>query len=759
MAKGKNKGTPVAENTHQNTEEIKQQTAAATPHQAWYLPYLLFFAATFAVYFSAINNDYALDDLLAISGNKFVLKGTDGLKDIFTKDAFVGFFGERGATLISGGRYRPLSFATFAIEYELFGLKPHYSHLINVFLFALLCCGIYYFLKLIPKEKLPFESSSGNIIWSFPFMVTFLFLIHPIHTEVVANIKGRDELFGMLFSILSLIGLIKYVNTQKAGYLLLTGVAFFLGLMSKENTITFAGIIPLTFFVFFSNSLKQKSFIFGYVLVLISVVCYLILRSSFTATGVSDVSPEILNNPFVRANAEEKWATILYSFVMYFKLLLFPHPLTHDYYFNQIPYKHFSDIIVLASVLMHVGLLVLFFKELKKKSMLAYGIGFYFITFSIVSNIPFTVGIIMNERFVFISSLGFILAIVYLTKTYLAENKKMEQVAAIVVIALSVGFSYKTFSRNFAWKDNHTLFETDIQTSPNSAKINTALAADYLELADSATGESEKKELCQKSLNLINHSLEIYPENSGAYLLKGNAIFKRNQNYDSAILCFRQALYYRPNDYFDGYYNMAATFMNQKVYDSSLVYAKQAFRINDQHSSSGRILAFSYLATGNLDAAEETYKKVEQIDKVKLFDSETSKLIYFADNLKETGNTEKAYALYNAVLQTNPNSPEGNYGKGIILGKFMNQLAASIPYLEKAVALDTSKTAWKEDLAVAYGFSGQYAKTIPLLEKVIAAEPEYANAYKNIAASYSFLGNKEKANYYNELAKTKKIKD
>lgn len=759
MAKGKQKVALIKDHQQPNIIEHSPQPATEEKKQPWYLPYLIVVATTFLVYFSAINNEYALDDLLAISGNSFVMSGTDGLKDIFTKDAFVGFFGERGATLISGGRYRPLSFASFAIEYELYGLKPHYSHFINVLLFAILCCCIFYFLKQLSKEQFPFDTPERNILWTFPFIVTFLYLVHPIHTEVVANIKGRDELFGMLFAVISLITLIKYVHTQRFYYLLFTGGSFFLGLMSKENTITFAGIIPMTFFIFFSKKLKQKSFIYGYGLVLISVACYLMLRASFTATGVTDESPEILNNPFIRANLEEKWATIAYSFVMYFKLLLIPHPLTHDYYFNQIPYKHFSDIIVLFSVILHGGLLMLFIKELKKKSIIAYGIGFYFITFSIVSNIPFTVGIIMNERFVFISSLGFILAIVFAVKRYVWSNKKMEQPMALLAIAISIGFSYKTFSRNFAWKDNHTLFETDIQASPNSAKINTALAADYLELADSAKSESEKNELCQQSLNLINHALEIYPENSGAYLLKGNAIFKRNQNYDSAILCFRQALYYRPNDYFDGYYNMAATFMNQKRYDSSLAYAKQAFRVNEKHSSSCRILAFSYLATGNLTAAEETYKKVEQLDKVKLFDSEISKLIYFADNLKETGNADMAFNLYEAVLKQDPNSPEGNYGKGIILGKFKNQLGASIPYLEKAVSLDTTKTAWKEDLAVAYGFSGQYAKTIPLLEKVIAAEPEYANAYTNIAASYSFLGNKAKANYYSELAKTKKIKE
>ena len=361
----------------------------------------------------------------------------------------------------------------------------------------------------------------------------------------------------------------------------------------------------------------------------------------------------------------------------------------------------------------------------------------------------------MNERFVFMPSLGFILLVVIIWLEQINKRNMSLQTNAGIFIIVCCLFSYKTFSRNFAWKNNHILFETDVQTSSNSAKITTALAADYLELVDSTTDENEKRERCQKSLDMVNQAIDIYPENSGAYLLKGNAIFKRNQNYDSAILCFKLALYYRPKDYFDGNFNLAATYMNQKKYDSSLIYSKEAFRINSNHSASGNILAFSYLMNGQLEDAEKIFNQVAIIEKKEVFKSEISKWIYYADHLKDAGNYDKAFEFYNSILAKEPENADANYGKGIILGKVMNQLANSIPFLEKAVRLDDTKIAWKEDLAVAYGFSKQYAKTISLLESVIKAEPNYANAYQNLAASYANLGNKEKSIYYAELAKTK----
>ena len=195
--------------------------------------------------------------------------------------------------------------------------------------------------------------------------------------------------------------------------------------------------------------------------------------------------------------------------------------------------------------------------------------------------------------------------------------------------------------------------------------------------------------------------------------------------------------------------------MNQKKYDSSLIYSKEAFRINSNHSASGNILAFSYLMNGQLEDAEKIFNQVAIIEKKEVFNSEISKWIYYADHLKDAGNYDKAFEFYNSILAKEPENADANYGKGIILGKVMNQLANSIPFLEKAVRLDDTKIAWKEDLAVAYGFSKQYAKTISLLESVIKAEPNYANAYQNLAASYANLGNKEKSIYYAELAKTK----
>src|ERR1019366_2674286 len=181
------------------------------------------------LYGNTLWNKFAIDDTIVLTDNKFTKKGLNGLKDHFTHDMFEGFFGERGARLVSGGRYRPLSMASLTLEYELMRklrhdpraeindknvimggeadpyLNPYLSHGINIILFGLTCMVLYYLLQQVIPAKYGAKSALGAYGLGLPFFATLLYAAHPMHTEAVANIKGRDEVMCMLFSLLSLL--------------------------------------------------------------------------------------------------------------------------------------------------------------------------------------------------------------------------------------------------------------------------------------------------------------------------------------------------------------------------------------------------------------------------------------------------------------------------------------------------------------------------------------------------------------------------
>lgn len=101
-------------------------------------PGLLFVLLSLGLYWQSVGFGYVLDDTIVLDENKFVAKGFSGIWDILSKESFTGYFGEQ-KNLVAGARYRPLSIVSFAIEQQILGKNPWFSHLINILLYAI--CG------------------------------------------------------------------------------------------------------------------------------------------------------------------------------------------------------------------------------------------------------------------------------------------------------------------------------------------------------------------------------------------------------------------------------------------------------------------------------------------------------------------------------------------------------------------------------------------------------------------------------------------
>ena len=69
-----------------------------------------------------------------------------------------------------------------------------------------------------------------------------------MHTEVVASVKSRDEIMGLLFSSLALLQTLRYVDSDKMKDMLLSAFFFFCaragrGIRTFDNRITLRAIL------------------------------------------------------------------------------------------------------------------------------------------------------------------------------------------------------------------------------------------------------------------------------------------------------------------------------------------------------------------------------------------------------------------------------------------------------------------------------------------------------------------------------------
>lgn len=508
----------------------------------------LIFAFAFLLYANTLSHNFVLDDAIVITGNVHTQKGIDGIPGILTTDAFTAFFDAEGKkSLVVGGRYRPLTLVFFAVLYELVGAQPFLFHLFTVLLFALTCAVLYRTLRRMLQVNFG-DDYAAVLAW----MAAVLFAAHPIHTEVVANIKGCDEIATLLFSLGALWSVFKAYDTGKTQWVVLAALSFFLAALSKENAVTFLLVIPLALYFFRPAGAGRVISLSAPLLAAFAV--FFVIRMQILDWQFGKPPMELMNNPYLKIVGDqwvpyspaEKLATIFYTLGKYVWLLIFPHPLTHDYYPKQVPMQTFGSPAALLSMAVYIGLAVWAIRGIQKKDPVRFGVLFYLLTLSIVANFVFPVGTNMGERFVFMPSAGFCLAVAALLLQWGNNNANL-RTALTVLGVITALWAIKTLWRNTAWATNEKLFFTDVTTSDNSAKIHNACGGVLFDKAKDVKDPAEKEKIYRESLQHADKAIQIYPNYRDAYITRAGDRFYL-KDYDGAVADYRQALKLGSND-------------------------------------------------------------------------------------------------------------------------------------------------------------------------------------------------------------------
>jgi tetratricopeptide (TPR) repeat protein len=571
----------------------------------------------FILYVQSVHYNFTLDDHPVIDQNKVTVKGFAGIPIILATDYWYGFKDE-----FRGPVYRPASLIIYAIVWQVSPNSPHLYHYINVLFYAITCYVLFLLLCEIFKKQ---SRTDGTYSLLFPFVCSLLYATHPIHTEVVNNIKSLDEILCFLFGILSIYLTLKYLSTSSIAYMIFGGISFYISLISKETGITFLVIIPLVIYFFTDNPLKKIGK-FSLILIAIAAVWLglrmLILKDVHQSIGVAT---SVLNNTLISApNIISRYATVFYILLRYIILLIIPHPLTCDYNFAQIKIQTLADPAALLGIVVYAGLGVFALINLKNKSIIAFGILYFVITLTPISNIFFLNGATMAERFMFTPSLGFCMILTYflikLTKTEsikkgfksLSQMISMNSLLFTIVFGIIALYSIKTFSRNMDWKDNLTVFSQDVKTSPNSATANKILGTEMVYALRESPNKKNQLDTFNLAKSYLRRSLEIYPDLSEAMTYLGIVYYMEN-NFDSAYYYQSKAIKAKPEDV-DLNYNYGKTLDKLKKYDEAIKVLDHAVALDPKHEGAYFNLALSYTNKEDMDKGLFYFSKVIEIN-------------------------------------------------------------------------------------------------------------------------------------------------
>jgi tetratricopeptide (TPR) repeat protein len=629
----KKKAQPVP--VSQPKRKVQPSAIQSVQDQYWWFG-LVAVALGLLIYANSYNYTYCLDDFSSIKENWVVKGGLKNLGIIFSTEYRFGAWSSPGSL------YRPIPLVMFALEWQLSPDNPSVSHIINILLYGITGWALWITWRRILAGYSPL----------LPALTVLFFMVLPVHSEVVANIKSRDEITSLLFTTYSMYAIWRYFESEKTNWLVGAIVLYGLGMFCKEGAVTYLAVFPLTMWFFTNQSLSKIAKVTA--LLAIPALFFLFVRWRVLSAQAYPEVYSILDNFMVGATPGERYASAFMMCWRYLSTLVVPVSLVSDMGYPQMKVVNFSDWRALAGFFVYGAMFIWAVINLPKKHILSYAILIYLAAFSVFSNLIIMIGTSYGERLLYVPSMGYAVALAWLIcKIFKAENTRELFDAAltpawIAAGVLLVAYGFRTVVRNPAWYDSASLYNADIIQSPNSAKLNYHYGLELVK-----TGMNEKSGVVTdstwvlKGIDTYSKAIKLYPQYHDAYGSRGLAYFRMNK-FNQAYEDYTTCLQYRPNDAKVlsnlGYiYFMRNQFDKaEEVYRKSIQYDP---RFIDARRNLGAILAMRK----EFPAAMEQWQ-----EGLKYEPNNATLLFYMGSAYKDMGQPEKAQPWFDKAYAIEP---------------------------------------------------------------------------------------------------------
>ncbi len=354
--------------------------------------------------------------------------------------------------------YRPVVNLSFWFDGRLSGGSAGWFHLTNILLHlgcTLLCAVILRRLMI---------SDLGVLVGSL------LFALHPAHVESIAFISGRTDLFAAFFVLLAILFWHSSRDAdQRAGarvfLLFASATSFLAGSLSKENALLLP-IMLVAWDLWESNcrlathvSWWRRNFLwiglYGLVIVVVLLLRHAALQPSQSELAVSEDAGRLLTKDPVLA---------ILGLLRMFRMLMFPWP--HNALYTR---QHLTlDITSLVAV----GALCALFAWTTRHRFNRLGLlgSLWVVVFLAPALLVSSSGLVMiAERYLYLPLFGFCLVMGRLLSTVSEAGSRLRSVVVAAILLGAFALGGADFARSRVWRNDLTLGEDLVRTSPGAA--------------------------------------------------------------------------------------------------------------------------------------------------------------------------------------------------------------------------------------------------------------------------------------------------
>ena len=442
--------------------------------------------------------------------------------------------------------YAPLTFLSYAAEYQASGTHPFLYHLDNVLLHALNAWLAYRFCLLLGGKR------------AVALAAAALFALHPLRVESVAWVTERKDLLYSLFYLLSMNCYLRYLDEgYKTRLLWFSCVLFFCSLMSKPMAVT----LPLVLFIIDFYRRRALSMRMAVEKLPYAILAALFVKITWASQGHSLTAAGKLLPGLELA---------LHNIFFYIGKILLPLNLSALYPAPQFGDKLASPALFLTEAALLALIVWGAWRWRENWRELSFGLAFFAAALlPIIQLVPIGWAS-AADRYTYLPALGLSFAAAELFLRIHALPR-LRKVAGITGISVLLALGAMSFARCFVWKDSITLWGDVLTKHPGST-----IALNNRGKALLAAGRFEEaEENFAKALASHNDSI-IFLSNHAAALA-------RLGRYDQALKDLSRAIELMP-DSATLHNNRGAVYLLKKEPKKGLKDFERALELQPNHT-------------------------------------------------------------------------------------------------------------------------------------------------------------------------------
>lgn len=512
--------------------------------------------------------------------------------------------------------YRPLVIISFTIDTFIAGQSSMMYHLSNIILHIFVSLLIYSFLI---RVKL------GEMI---SLLLTVFFAVHPINTNAVSWIVGRNDLLLALFTLLSFLSLIRYIDNGKQVFFALSALFYLFAMMSKETGLIIPVLFILYYFLFNGKQKENSKSYLVFLIYLIPVFVYLFLRKY--------VAKVIINTDlFAKSIGQQLY--ILFEFLG--KIFYFPA-------IEPLPMK--NNLAIFWGLLLILIVLISLIKlrnDIVNRRILIFGIIFFLISIlpSLIVKIEAEDGkLLYYDCRAYLPLVGILIIIGAIIQSFWVKYTEKRRILLFFLLLSFVYTLAYNFIINSAYKNGEIFWSTVVKSHPERSTYWDGYANYYFY----SGAYSKAVQMWRKAIQHSPNVTEYYYRTVNAYIQEGNR--------DSAIETLNRLLSFEKNKS-RTFYNLLKLYIQNG--DSIKADGAIKLLINDAFRS-GRpeyiVYASDYcLKTKNIKMAIELIQAL-----IKIEPNNAKFLNNYAIVLYFLGDEKSAKEYFYKALQLDPSNPE-----------------------------------------------------------------------------------------------------